>query len=195
MDKEFLLDLKHIIKVQFVVVQLVLVLVILFLPAFGMLGLSPSPTMSPPSSFAIVFITSRTQAYYLMAIPDPNDPHLLSFYWNVSAPNLPDGTGSVQFSHDEVAWANLVTFNLVSGEAQGKQAIDSSWASPGPNYLRVSYWVSGNQSLSEVWILEISINYAETMLLSLLPFVVAGTIVAGAYLLRKRNRQSAIPTP
>ena len=159
---------------------------------------SPSPSvsvvMNPINSLEISLVTTRNQAYYLIAIPPRNTPNLLSFDWNVSIPSVSSGPGSIQFSNDNSTWSNLASFNLTGGEALGKQPIDSSWATPGPNYLRVSFWMLDNQYLSRVANLMIFVNYAETILLILTPFIVTGPLGGAVYILRKRNKRSTAIT-
>src|SRR5207245_8718054 len=112
---------------------------------------------------SISFYATRSQAYYVADIPAPHGANLLSFDWNVSVSPVSTGTGSVQFSHNNSTWSNLVSFELTAGEAQGRQAIDSSWAAPGANYLRAAF----SQSLSHVTSLEVVANYGINLLLIL----------------------------
>ena len=147
-------------------------------------------SMSPLSSSPVTYVMTRSEAYYLEAIPPPNGPNLLAFDWNVSVSYPGTGFGSIQFSHDNSTWSNLKSFFLVVGEAQGKQTVDSSWAQPDTNYLRASY----NQSSSEVLILKVFVNYSSTILLILSPFIAGGVLGGAIYFVKKRDKRSTPPT-
>jgi|SRR5436853_3895428 len=153
------------------------------------LVISSSTSMSPLSSSPITYVMSRNEAYYMAAIPAAKGANLLGFDWNVSLSHPGTGQGSIQFSQDNSTWSNLVSYYLVLGEAQGKQAIDSSWASPGTNYLRASY----NQSSSDVLTLKVFVNYASTLLLILSPSIIIMAVGTGLYFLRKRRKQRTTP--
>ena len=145
-----------------------------------------STSMDSPSSLSIIFSATRSQAYYLSAVPAPHGSNLLSFTWNISIFPASNGAGSVQFSQNNVTWSNLVSFNLAQGLAQGRQEIDSSWAAPGRNYLRASY----NQSFSEIRTLDVFVNYDTTLLLVLSPFILAFALGATIHVQLRRRRQS-----
>jgi hypothetical protein len=151
--------------------------------------------MTSPTPTTLNLAISRSAAYYLGSIPAPDSSDLLSLNWTASVSDLSNGKGSIQSSHENATWSNLESFDFVSGAAQGKQTIDSSWAWPGTNYLRVSYWDSGNLYVSNVLTLKVSIDYATTMLLTLSPFVVVAGVGATVYFVRKKERKSTAPTP
>ena len=168
---------------------------LVLLGMIGILGIcSTSTVMASPASHPITLVMSRNEAYYLGSIPPQNTPNILSFDWNVSLSNLSNVTASIQFSHDNSTWSNLNTFELFSGEANGRQPIDAGWAVPGVNYLRISCWISGNQLFSGVLRLEVFTNYDSVVLLVLSPFVVAPILITTVHLRRKRNGQSPSPT-
>jgi len=144
----------------------------------------PASLTSVTSS--IFFSMSTTQVYYLAGIP-PSGSSILSFDWNISASSLPDGKGSIQFSHDNFTWSNLVPFSLTGGETYGRQPIDSSWASPGTNYLRASYLVSGINFHSQVLTLRIVENYAASLTLMTSPVIISVVLYVGVHSLSKRN--------
>ena len=151
----------------------------------GLVVSNPSMSVSPLSSSPVTFVMSRGEAYYVSAIPTPSSPNLLRFDWNVSVSYSSTGQGSIQFSRDNSTWANLASYYLIFGQAQGKQAIDSSWARSGPNYLRASY----NQSSSVVLILKVFVNYSATILLILSPIIITIAFGTGLYFLRKHKKQ------
>lgn len=150
----------------------------------------PAKISGMPIPGPISFVVDRSSAYYLLAIPASNNQNLLSFDWNVTASSVSNGTGSIVFEHGNSVWSNLVSFNLSAGQASGRQTIDSSWAVPGANNLRVSYWTSNTQFLSQILTLTVYSEYAATVVLIFSPFL-AITIVTSAYYLRKRNRRLA----
>ena len=164
---------------------------LVLLAIIGTLGICSTSTVKAESnSKPITLVMSRSEAYYLGNIPPQNTPNILSLDWNVSLSNLSNVTASIQFSHNKSTWSNLNTFELFSGEAQGRQPIDAGWAVPGVNYLRVSCWVSGNQLLSSVLKLEVFENYGSVVLLVFSPFVVVPVLITILHLTRKRDRRS-----
>jgi len=138
----------------------------------------------------IVFQVNRNVAYYLETIPPPNSQSILWFDWNVIMIGASNGTGSIQFSQDNLTWSNLLAFKLVSGLAQGRQHIDISWARPGSNYLRASY----NQTSSSVFDIVVFVNYYTTVLLILSPFFIGIVLGLTVYLLRRRKTRLIAPT-
>ncbi|TMI22356.1 hypothetical protein E6H36_12175 [Candidatus Bathyarchaeota archaeon] len=162
------------------------VLIMLMVQSFsGLVVSNPSMSVSPLSSSPVTFVMSRGEAYYVSAIPTPSSPNLLRFDWNVSVSYSSTGQGSIQFSRDNSTWANLASYYLIFGQAQGKQAVDSSWARSGTNYLRASY----NQSSSVVLILKVFVNYSATILLILSPIIITIAFGTGLYFLRKHKKQ------
>ena len=166
--------------------QVYSVLIILMVQSLsGFVVSNPSMSMGPLNSSPVTFVMTRSEAYYLAAIPAPSSPNVLRFDWNVSVSYSSTGQGSIQFSRDNSTWANLASYYLIFGQAQGKQAVDSSWARSGTNYLRASY----NQSSSVALILKVFVNYSATILLILSPIIITIAFGTGLYFLRKHKKQ------
>jgi hypothetical protein len=85
---------------------------------------------------------------------------MLWLVWNASFPNEASGVGVLQFSQNTSDWSNLVVFQIVQGEAGGRQSIDSSWARAGQNYLRAIL----NQSQTPIAQLSIFTDYSATVI-------------------------------
>ena len=170
--------------------QVSFVLLTLIAMTFGVAYAPQAVSMTSLSQETISFSTTRSQAYYLAAIPAPHGANLLSFDWNVSVTGASNGTGSVQFSHNNSTWSNLASFELAAGGAEGRQGIDSSWAAPGANYLRAAF----NRSLSHVLNLEVVVNYDMNLLVILSPFLVGAVLGSAIYFRRKGREQSTTPT-
>src|SRR2546422_1076108 len=100
-------------------VQVCSVLVTLMAITFGVASPQHTISMTLSSQETVSFSTTRSQAYYLAAIPAPHGSNLLSFDWNVSVTGVSNGTGSVQFSHNNSTWLNLASFELAAGGAEG----------------------------------------------------------------------------
>ncbi|OLD03122.1 hypothetical protein AUG19_01845 [archaeon 13_1_20CM_2_54_9] len=142
------------------------------------------------TSGSVTLEISRDAAYYLEAIPAPRSQTELWFDWTVTAPNASNGTGMIEFSRDNVNWSNLVSFPFVSGQATGRQFIDSSWARPGQNYLRAS----DNKAYSTGLTIVVYVNYYEALLLILSPFLAAAIVATVTAYLRRRKRRQVAPT-
>jgi len=93
----------------------------------------------------------------------------------------------LQFSQNLSDWSNLVYFQVVQGEAGGRQSIDSSWARAGQNYLRAIL----NQSQAPIARLSIFTNYSTTLIEILSPFI-GVPIVAVVLFEARRRRQRRI---
>ena len=187
--------LHAITKSRFVRVQFCIVFLALLIGAFVSPGSALDGIMTSPTPTTLNLAISRSSAYYLGSIPAPESSNLLLLNWTASVSDFSNGHGSIQSSHENATWSNLESFDFISGVAQGRQTIDSSWAWPGANYLRVSYWDSGTLYFSNVLTLKVSINYATTMLLTLSPFVAVVGVGATVYFVRKREREPTAPTP
>jgi hypothetical protein len=120
----------------------------------------PGHADSQQPSSTIDLAINRNAAYYLGEIPGPGEPGLLWFGWTVSLSSTNNVNVTIQFSHNSILWNNIVTFTVVNGTSRGQQNIDSSWAQPGENYLRVAY----NQSFSQQTNLTVYTDYSQTLL-------------------------------
>jgi|SRR5712692_7957242 len=141
------------------------------------------PTISQPSTGTRSLLLNRNQAYYLGSIPPPASNPILWLVWNASFPNEVSGTGVLQFSQNTSDWSNLVVFQIVQGEAGGRQSIDSSWARAGQNYLRAIL----NQLQTPIAQLSIITNYSATVI-EILSLTIGIPLVAVALFEARRKR-------
>src|SRR2546428_8271552 len=93
--------------------------------------------------------------------------------------------GVLQFSQNISGWSNLVYFQIVQGEAGGRQSIDSSWARAGQNYLRAAL----NQSQTPIAQLAIFTNYSTTVIEILSLFVGVPIVAVVLFEARRKRRR------
>src|SRR2546428_176158 len=142
------------------------------------------PTISQPSTGTRSLLLNRNQAYYLGSIPPPASSLMLWLIWNASFPTVSSGMGLLQFSQNGSDWSNLVSFQVVQGEAGGRQSIDSSWARMGQNYLRAI--LDGLQT--PIAQLSIFTDYSIALLEILSPFIGAPIVVLVLFWARWKRR-------
>jgi hypothetical protein len=147
-------------------------------------GVSRADASSGSSSITLEL--NRTEVYYLGRLPGPDADVLLWFDWTVRT-STPESEGSIQFSHDGRVWSNLVLIVTSQGVANGRQPIDSSWATPGQNFLRATIGPAFSQMVS----FTVFVNYEVQILQWVFPILAGFALVLPLYFVRRVHRRKS----